>query len=100
MQNSLPKLRQNCIITEKTDNLKTLASSNYHKLYIFLLKFFTHFLLNNVYKMVLGIFFLFYFILVCKNQVFLIFTNRKILEKSYSKQNKKNPEHPFVDIDK
>ena len=30
---------------------------------------------------------------MCRNQVFLIFANN-----SRSKQNKKNPEHPFVDI--
>ena len=30
---------------------------------------------------------------VCRNQVFLIFANN-----SGSKQNKKNPEHPFEDI--
>ena len=32
---------------------------------------------------------------MCRNQVFLIFANN-----SRSKQNKKNPEHPFVDIGK
>ena len=32
---------------------------------------------------------------MCRNQVFLIFAKN-----SRSKQNKKNPEHLFVDIDK
>ena len=32
---------------------------------------------------------------MCKNQVFLIFANNL-----RSKQNKKSPEHPFVDIGK
>ena len=32
---------------------------------------------------------------MCRNQVFLIFANN-----SRSKENKKNPEHPFVDIGK
>ena len=32
---------------------------------------------------------------MCRNQVFLIFTNN-----SRSKQNLKNPAHPFVDIGK
>ena len=33
--------------------------------------------------------------LVCRNQIIFIFTNT-----SRTKQNKKNPEHPFVEIGK
>ena len=73
-----------------------------HKVWYFLLKFCTFFLLNNVYKRVFGIFFiLFRSWVICKNKkrhgfyalVFHIFINN-----SRSRQNKRNPEHPFVGI--
>ena len=88
--------------------MKTLTSSNDHRVQYFLLKFCTRFLLSNVYKRVCGIF-LFCLYLeckkrVCRNQVcksvknecletrsFLIFANN-----SRSKQIKKKKSHtPF-----
>ena len=66
MQNTLQKFRQSSIVFEKpgilSENLKTLASSNYPTVQYFLLNFRTHFLLTNVFKRVCGIF-LFYYIL-------------------------------------
>ena len=62
----------------------------------------THFLLSNVYKRVRGIFLiLFRSWVTCRNKkrpcfytlVFYIF-----ISNSRPKQNKKNPEHPFLDI--
>ena len=47
--------QRNQVISEK---LKTLTSSNYHKVYHFLLEFCTRFLLKNVYKWVFEIFFI------------------------------------------
>ena len=51
MQNPLLKFRLNSIISEKPgympEKLKTLTSSNYHKVRYFLLKFCTRFLPNN-----------------------------------------------------
>ena len=41
-----------------SEKLKTLTSSNLHKVLYFLLKFCTSFLLNNVYKRMCGIFFI------------------------------------------
>ena len=56
------KLRQTSIILKKPgflfEKLKTLTSSNYHRIQFFLLKFCTHFLLNNVYKSMFGICFI------------------------------------------
>ena len=63
MQNPIFKFRESSIISEKlgylSEKLKTLTSSNYHNVSNFSLKFCTPFLLNNIYKMVFGIF-LFY----------------------------------------
>ena len=62
MQNSLPKLRQTSPISKKpgflSERLKILTSSNYHRVWFFLLKLCTRFLLSNVYKMVCRIFFI------------------------------------------
>ena len=60
MQNLTPRLMQSSIISEKlgyfSEKLKTLTSSNHHRVEYFLLKFYVHCLLNNVYKWVFGIF--------------------------------------------
>ena len=62
MQNAIPKLRATSMISEKpgyvSEKLKTLASSNYHRVQYFLLKFYTRFLISNVCKRVFGIFFI------------------------------------------
>ena len=85
------------------EKLKTLTSSNYHRVQYFLLKLLTRFLLTSVNKWLFRIFFIWFISLViCKNRkrpgfytlVFYIF-----IDNSRSKQNlKKNPAHPFVDI--
>ena len=108
MQNPTQKFRQSSIVFEKpgilSENLKTLTSSNYPTVQYFLLKLRTRFLLTNVYKRVCGIFFIsFRSWVICKNLkrpgfytlVFYTFINN-----SRSKQNKKNPTHPSVDITK
>ena len=60
MQNAISKFRQSSIASEKpgylSEKLKTLTSSNHHRVQYFLLKFYTRFLLNNVYQRVFGIF--------------------------------------------
>ena len=68
MHNPIPKFSQSSIITEKPgkienfeqsekfEKLKTLTSSNYYRVYYFLLKFCTPLLLNNVYKRMFGVF--------------------------------------------
>ena len=60
MQNPIPKLRQTSIISKKprflSEKLKTLTSSNYHRVWYFLLKFCARFLLSNAYKSVCGVF--------------------------------------------
>ena len=85
-----------------SEKLKTLRSSISHKVYSFLLKFCTRFLLNNVYKRVFRIFsFLFRPWVIKKNvknecvetRSFLTFANN-----SRSKPNKKNPKHLFVEM--
>ena len=84
-----------------SEKLKTLTSSNYHRVQYFLLKLCTRFLLTNFYKRVFGIFLycldLELFAKIKKTcfytLIFYIFINN-----SRSKQNKKNPGHPFVDI--
>ena len=108
MQNTIPKFSQSSIILEKpgifSTNLKTWMSSSYPTVQYFLLKLPTSFLLTNVYKRVCGVFLiLFRSGVICKNfkkigfytLVFYTFTNN-----SRSKQNFKNPIHPFVDITK
>ena len=111
MQNSILQCGQNSTICQKPgylqEKLRTLTTFNYHRVQYFLLKFYTLFLRNNVYKRVLGIF-LFCLSWVINKDIkilrfcecvetspFLIFANN-----SWSKQNKKNLEHPFVDIGK
>ena len=89
-----------------SEKLKTLTSSNYHRVQYFLLKFRTRFLLTNIYKKLLGIFFiLFRSWVVCKNQKDLVSTHSFFYifnNNSRSKQNKKIPNtlfrHCFVDI--
>ena len=74
------------------------------KFNIFLLKFCTRFLLNNIYKRTVGNFFILFrsWVIIknvknecVENRSFVIFANN-----SRSKQNKTNPEHRFVDIGK
>ena len=106
MQNPIPKFRQGSIISEKpgylSEKLKTLTSSNYDKVYYFWLKFWTHFVLNNVYKRVFGIFYILFRSLVINKNV-----KNKCVETSCFRfleitqdlnKIKKNLEHPFVDI--
>ena len=105
MQNAIQKFRQSSTVFEKPENLKTLTCSNYPIVQYFLLKLRTRFLLTNVYKSVCGICFFISFrsSVIYKNLkrpgfytlVFYTFINN-----SRSKQNKKNPTHPFVDITK
>ena len=85
MQNAIQKFRQSSIVFEKPgilpENLKTLTGSNYPAVQYFLLKPWV----------------------ICKNKkrpgfytlVFYTFINN-----SRSKENKKNPTHPSVDITK
>ena len=107
MQNSIQNFRQSSIVFKKpsslSEKLKSMTSSNYHRVQYFLLKFGTHFLLINVFKRVFGIFFPFRsgviqktgFCGCVKTRSFSIFATN-----SRSKKNLKNPEHPFVDIGK
>ena len=103
MRNPIQKFRQSSAVFEKpgfwSEKLKTLTSSNYHRVQYFWLKLCTHFLLTNVYKRVIGIFFI--FVQIYFDQVLLrvICKNKKDLVSTHSfLQNKENPEHPFVDI--
>ena len=61
MQDQIQKLRQSSIVFEKpvilSGKVKTLTSSNYHKLNI-LLELRTRILLTNVYKSVFKVFFI------------------------------------------
>ena len=61
MQNPMQKFKQSTIAFEKpgifSENLKTLASSDYPAVQYLLLKLHTHFLPTNVYKKVCGDFF-------------------------------------------
>ena len=54
MPNLIPKCGQNFIISRKpgylSEKLKTLTSSNYHRVEYLQLKFSTRFLLTDVYK--------------------------------------------------
>ena len=106
MQNHILNFRQSSTVFEKpvslSEKLKTLTSSNYHRVSYFLLKLSRHFLLINVYKRVFGIFFISLKSWVIKKtgfsecaetRSFSIFAKR-------SKQNKKNPKHPFLDVGK
>ena len=106
MRNPIQKFRQGSIVFEKpgflSEKLKTLTSSNYHRVQYFLLKLATRFLLTNLYKSVFGIF------LFCLDLA-LFAKIKKDLVSTYSfftfllitqdlNNNKKNPEHPFVEI--
>ena len=109
MQNAIQKFRQSSIVFEKpgilSENLKTLTSSNYPTVQYFLLKLRTRFLLTNVYKRVCGIFlFRLDLELFAKNYLqrpgFYTLAFYTFINNSRSKQNKKNPTHPLVDITK
>ena len=105
MQNPIQKFRQSSIVFEKPGILsENLTRLNYPRVQYFLLKLRTRILLTNVYKRVWGIFFVsFKSWIICKNLkrpgfytlIFYTFINNSI-----SKQNKKNPTNPFVDITK
>ena len=108
MQNTIQKFRQSSIVFEKPgtlfENLKTLTSCNYPTIQYFLLKLGTRFLITNVYKRIYGIF-LFYldlelFVKIKKRPGFYTLVFYTFINNSRSKQNKKNPTHPFVDITK
>ena len=108
MQNTIQKFRQSSIVFDEpgilSENLKTLTSSNYHTVQYFLMNLRTGFLLINVYKRVCGIF-LFYldlelFAKIKKRPGFYTLVFYTFINNSRSKQNKKNPTHPFVDIGK
>ena len=67
-----------------------------------MLKFCTRFLLTNFCKRVCGIFFiLFRTWVICQNKKipgFYTLTETRFINNSRSKQNKKHPTHPFVNI--
>ena len=105
MGNLIQKFRQSSIVFEKPDilseNLKTLTSSIYPRVQYFLLKRRIRFLLTHVQK---GWWVFFYFLQILiylqKSKrpgfytiPFYVFSNN-----SRSKQNKKYPEHPSMDI--
>ena len=79
------------------ENLETLTSSNYPIVQYFLLKLRKRFLLTNVYKRVCGIF-LSYLDPELFEKVKKDLVSTDSFNNSRSKQNKKNPTHPFVDI--
>ena len=97
MQNPIKKFRQSSIVFEKpsflSEKLKTLTSSNYHRVQYLLLKLRTRFLLTNVYKWVSGIFsILFRSWVIWKNQKrsgFYTLVSYTFINNSRSKQNKK-----------
>ena len=101
MQNSLQKFRESSLVFEKPgilfENLQTLTSSNYPTVQYFLLEL-------RMSTKVCGIFFiLFRSWVICKNQKrpgFYTLAFYTFINNSRSKQNKKNPTHPFVDITK
>ena len=109
MQSTIQNFRQSSIVFKKpgilSENFKTLTSSNYPTVQYFLLKLLTPFLLTNltsVYKRKCRIF-LFYLDLELSEKVKkdLVSTHSFFtINNSRSKQNKKNPTHPFVDITK
>ena len=106
MQNPIQKFRQISIVFEKPGILsrkqKTLTSSNCRRVEYFLLKFCTRFRLTIVYKSVFEIFFFIWFRsrVICKLQNNLVSTVTEtiFINNSRPKQNKKYPEHPFVEI--
>ena len=104
MRKPIQKFRQSSIVFENPSflpgKLKTLTSSNYHKVYYFLLKLRTRFLLTNVYERVFGTFLLCLDLqLLAKIKKDLVST-RSFLTFLLITQDKKNPENPFVDIAK
>ena len=95
----MQNLRQNL---DKALLFSTLTSSNYQRIQYFFQKLCTRFLLTNVYKSVFGIF-LFcldreLFAKIKKIPGFYTIVSYIFINNSRSKQNKKNPEHPLVDI--
>ena len=106
MENLKQKFRESSIVFEKLGILskksETLTSSNCRRVEYFLLKFCTRFRLTIVYKSVFGIFFFIWFRsrVICKLQNNLVSTVTEtiFINNSRPKQNKKYPEHPFVEI--
>ena len=84
------------------ENLETFTSSNYSTVYDILLKLLTHFQLTNDYKSVCRIsFILFRSLVICKKLKrpgFYTLAFYILLITQDLNKNKKNPEHPFVDI--
>ena len=108
MRNATQKFRQGPIVFEKpgflSEKLKTLTSSNYHRVQQFLLKLRTRFLLTNIYKSVFGIFF---FLFCLDLELFTKIKKDLVSTESFFtflliiqdlNKIKKNPEHAFVDI--
>ena len=91
-------------INHLSEKLKTLTSSNYHKVQYFMLRFYTRFLLKNVYKWMLCIFFILFRSWVINNNVKkeCVETRSFLFLQIIEDLNKilKNPEHPFLDIGK
>ena len=105
MRKPIQKFRQRSIVFEKSgilsENLKTLTSSNYAAVQYFLLKLCTRFLLTNSTKGCGG-FFLFCLDLqlFAKNKKtgFYTLVLYIFISSSRSKQNRKSPEDPFLEI--
>ena len=104
MQNPMPKLRQRSFIPKKpafmSEKLKTWRAPTAIEFNIFYWNFVHIFYLIMSTKGCSEFFLFRSWVInknvkkqVCRNQAFLIFANN-----SRSKQNKKNPAHPFVDI--
>ena len=109
MQNVIQKFRQNSIVFEKpgilSKKLKTLTSSNYHRVQDFLPKTPHTFPTYQCLQKSVRDFFLFclYLELFAKIKKDLDFTHSffyTFINKSRSKQNKTNPAHHLVDITK
>ena len=108
MQNPTQRFRQSSSIVFKkpgvlSDKLKSLTSSNYHRVNIFdgiLHSFHTYQCLQNrVWDFFLFCLDLDLFARIKKDMVsFCTLTEIRFVNNSRSKQNKKNPEHRFIDI--
>ena len=107
MKNTIQKFRQSSIVFEKSgilsENLKTLTSSSHPTVQYFWLKLCISFLLTIVYKRYVGFFNFIQILRICKNLKrpgFYTLVFYTFIKNSRSTQIKKNPTHPFVDIDK
>ena len=106
MQNPIQKFRQSSIVFEKPgiffQKLKTFTSSNYRRLcWNFCWSSFPNQCLQKGFRDIF--FILFRTWVICQNQKWPSFyplTETRFINNSRSKQNKENPEHPFVHIGK